>query len=178
MAWGQEYGAPWRYTHDLLATMACGMPSGIILNVGAGPVKAWRKLCQRFKKWMIVQTDAVWFDGLGAQANIEALPFASGSFAGVFCVAVLEHVRRPWLTFGEMGRVLVEGGLLLVIAPWMWQRHMENDFWRFHEHAYEILADGTGLNVMKTGMYMPMARKSRKSGCWVDSWAILCKGRT
>lgn len=36
---------------------------------------------------------------------------------------MLEHVEFPWLTLGEMARVVKPGGLICIIAPSMWPYH-------------------------------------------------------
>ena len=162
--------------HDQLAQMDLGVPPGSILNVGAGQQSAWGKMCQRFKGRHIVQTDIAPLSGLDRTADVENLPFDNSVFAGVFCVAVLEHVRHPWVAFSEMARVLMSSGLLLVIAPWIWEYHeAPGDYWRFHTTAYAILAEGTGLTVMKTGFFSPTHVKHERTG-FIDSWAVLRKG--
>ncbi len=51
-----------------------------------------------------------------ARGDLAALPFASGRFAAVFCISVLEHL--PWermpLALAELHRVLRPGGRLLL----------------------------------------------------------------
>jgi len=162
--------------HDQLAQMDLGIPPGKILNVGAGRRADWAKACQRFKGRDIIQTDMLPHEGLDRVADAENLPFDDGIFAGVFSIAMLEHVRHPWIAFREMARVLMPGGLLLIIAPWIWEYHKAPvDYWRFHTTAYPILAEGTGLAIMKTGFFSPTHVKHERTG-FIDSWAVLRKG--
>ncbi|MGP0048284.1 MAG: methyltransferase domain-containing protein [Solirubrobacteraceae bacterium] len=52
-----------------------------------------------------------------------ALPFADGSFDGVICQAVLEHVLDPPTVVGEIHRVLRDRGLVYSEVPFMQQVH-------------------------------------------------------
>ena len=47
----------------------------------------------------------------------EGIPFADGSYDFVFCIEVLEHVPNPFAAFGEINRVLRDGGVLIVSVP-------------------------------------------------------------
>jgi SAM-dependent methyltransferase len=49
--------------------------------------------------------------------NIERLPFHDGAFNLVTANMVLEHVRQPGALFAEIGRVLSDGGVLLIHTP-------------------------------------------------------------
>jgi ubiquinone/menaquinone biosynthesis C-methylase UbiE len=48
------------------------------------------------------------------RANLEALPFADGSFDLVLCTQVIEHLLDPALGLRELARVLAPGGMLVV----------------------------------------------------------------
>ncbi|MCR4338417.1 MAG: class I SAM-dependent methyltransferase [Gemmatimonadaceae bacterium] len=47
----------------------------------------------------------------------EGIPFPDGSYDFVFCIEVLEHVPNPFAAFGEINRVLRDGGVLIVSVP-------------------------------------------------------------
>jgi SAM-dependent methyltransferase len=51
-------------------------------------------------------------------ASAEALPFAEGSFDGIWSVAVLEHVPRPEKALQEIARVLKPGGVAYLAPAW------------------------------------------------------------
>lgn len=53
----------------------------------------------------------------------EDLPFEDNQFDYIFCLAVLEHTRKPWLVADEMCRVLKPGGTLLVDFPFLQPVH-------------------------------------------------------
>lgn len=47
----------------------------------------------------------------------EGIPFPDASYDYVFCIEVLEHVPNPFAAFGEINRVLRDGGVLIVSVP-------------------------------------------------------------
>jgi SAM-dependent methyltransferase len=47
----------------------------------------------------------------------EGIPFPDASYDFVFCIEVLEHVPNPFAAFGEISRVLRDGGVLIVSVP-------------------------------------------------------------
>jgi SAM-dependent methyltransferase len=51
------------------------------------------------------------------EGDIEAMPFAAGSFETVICTEVLEHVPYPQTALAEIRRVLRPGGLLIGSVP-------------------------------------------------------------
>ncbi|GIW68439.1 MAG: hypothetical protein KatS3mg099_387 [Candidatus Parcubacteria bacterium] len=75
--------------------------------------------------------------------DIHKLPFADESVDGILCLAVLEHVERPWVAVREMHRVLKKGGLIFVYVPFLFYYHAEagyyKDYWRFSRDALEEL---------------------------------------
>lgn len=50
------------------------------------------------------------------QADVEAIPFADGSFDFVLCLEVLRYLPNPLACLREMGRVLKPGGVCLATA--------------------------------------------------------------
>ncbi len=68
------------------------------------------------------------------KADIQALPFADGSFDAAYCSMVLHHVARPARAVNEMARVVRPGGKVVVIA---FTRH--NLVWMREELAHHWL---------------------------------------
>jgi SAM-dependent methyltransferase len=54
---------------------------------------------------------------VAVEGDIEAMPFADGTFATVLCTEVLEHVPYPETALGEIHRVLRPGGTLIGSVP-------------------------------------------------------------
>lgn len=116
-------------------------PGARLLNLGAG----FRRSPPGF--WAI---DAEDYTGLGARADLAALPFACSSVDGILCESVLEHVREARQALAEMARVLKPGGELFLAVPFLWPFHSSpHDYWRWTErglcedlHAFEVVGQG------------------------------------
>ena len=69
-------------------------------------------------------------------ADAGGLPFPSRSMRGVILKDVLEHVSDPGATLAEIGRVLEQGGRLVLWIPFMYPIHdAPYDFQRYTEHG-------------------------------------------
>lgn len=76
------------------------------------------------------------------------LPFADRSFDVVMSVQVLEHTPDPQALVVEMARVLREGGLFILSAPFSFRLHEEpHDYFRYSPHGLRVLCDRAGLAI-------------------------------
>ena len=71
--------------------------------------------------------------------DIHDLPFENNSIESIVCIAVLEHVERPWQAVDEMYRVLRPGGFLYIYAPFIFYYHPEKGY---YEDYYRFTKDG------------------------------------
>lgn len=71
------------------------------------------------------------------QATLETLPFKDASFETVICSEVIEHIPGKGTGFAEMGRVLKEGGLLILGTP-----DYSQWLWRVLERVYGLILPG------------------------------------
>ncbi len=98
-----------------------------------------------------------------------ALPFKAGSFGGVICADVLEHVPEPGRLLTEIRRVVRPGGRLFVSAPFLYPYHLHpGDYYRFTEMGLEYVLQAAGFRVLRmttysTGLFSCVAR-------WGVSW--------
>ena len=102
-------------------------PDAKILVVGAGDARfaSERDAC-------IVYTDVALAPDTHMIADAHDIPFADGTFDAVLSIAVLEHVADPFRCAEEIRRVLVPGGRVYAITPFLQQVHMGRyDFTRF-----------------------------------------------
>lgn len=77
-------------------------------------------------------------------------PFADGSFDCILCNQVLEHVFTPNEFLGEIARVLVPGGKLLLTAPFVWDEHEQpNDYARYTSFGLHTLLERNGFRVLQ-----------------------------
>jgi SAM-dependent methyltransferase len=92
------------------------------------------------------------------------LPFADGSFDTVMSIQVLEHTPTPQRLVDEMGRVLADGGTLILTAPFSFRLHEEpHDYFRYSPHGLRVLVEHAGLEVLEVrsqgGLFTVLAHK-------------------
>jgi SAM-dependent methyltransferase len=76
------------------------------------------------------------------------LPFPDGSYDGVLCTQVLEHVADTVVFLAEIQRVLKPGGTLLISLPFAWQEHEEPfDFYRFTRFGITHILKNSGFSI-------------------------------
>jgi len=79
--------------------------------------------------------------GLDVVGDAQRLPFQDETFDIVYCLAVLEHVRRPWVAAAEIRRVLRRGGHVVLCVPFLYVIHDEHDYFRFTDRGIRSLFD-------------------------------------
>lgn len=87
--------------------------SGVSIEVGAGP-----GFLKQFAP-AIFSTDLIPCPWLDIAADAQHLPFRSGSVANVFGLDMLHHLAAPLDFLREAARVLISGGRLILIEPWI-----------------------------------------------------------
>jgi SAM-dependent methyltransferase len=109
--------------------------------------------------------DYVGFDTeVGRNVDVEMadayeIPVDDGVFDIVLSGQCLEHVQNPFRLVAEMARVVKEGGLLILTAPWQWEIHpYPLDCWR-------ILPDGMRALCGEVGMTC-LEAYTRDNDCW------------
>lgn len=66
-----------------------------------------------------ISTDIQRFGNLDCVADGQMLPFQTGSFSTIVLIDVIHHIASPTLFFKEAARVLIPGGRLCMIEPWV-----------------------------------------------------------
>jgi SAM-dependent methyltransferase len=80
--------------------------------------------------------------GVDCVADVEQLPQADSSVGTVIALSTFEHVRRFWLGFEEVSRVLRPDGVFVVACPFYFHQHAyPSDYWRFTPEALEVLLE-------------------------------------
>lgn len=114
-----------------------------ILDAGAGN---GRREVLELRGAVLVNLDIIKCGGLAVVGDIESMPFADNTFAGVSCTQVLEHVANPLEACREMYRVLKSGGRILVTAPFVWIEHGPPvDYWRFTRAGLKHILEQAGF---------------------------------
>jgi 2-polyprenyl-3-methyl-5-hydroxy-6-metoxy-1,4-benzoquinol methylase/uncharacterized protein YbaR (Trm112 family) len=88
---------------------------GVVLEIGAGNMAASRPNLIRFDVTLTPHVDVV--------GDAHALPFLPGVFDFVFSLAVLEHLRQPFVAAAEMERVLRPGGYVYAECAFVFPFH-------------------------------------------------------
>ena len=135
------------------ASRAVFQPGATILDIGGGlridgtrgnredPTRAWIKpLAEKTKYLILDPVDTYHPDIVG---DVMALPPGDNLYDAVICLAVLEHVPRPWDAIAEMHRVLKPGGILFLYVPFLSPYHAQpgyyGDFFRYTDDGIRAL---------------------------------------
>lgn len=111
-----------------------------VLVVGGGAIGSGMDAMYGDADIEIVGTDVYASANTKLVADAHSLPFADGSFDGVWIQAVLEHVLEPWRVADEIFRVLAADGVVYADTPFMQQVHEEAyDFTRFTKSGHRWL---------------------------------------
>jgi len=87
--------------------------------------------------------------GVDCVANVEALPQKDASVGTVIALSTFEHVKRFWLGFQEIERVLRPDGVFVVATPFYFHIHAyPSDYWRFTTEALDSLLTGYPLRLL------------------------------
>ena len=135
---------------------------GLVLDCGAGSRGVYYQNVINFEIAVYPSTDV---RGVG-----EVLPFKDNSFDAVISIAVLEHVKDPWLCAKEIIRVLKPGGDLLCCVPFLQPMH------GYPHHYYNMTELGLknlfGSSIDITQHEVPASVLPIWSLTWIlSSWA-------
>jgi SAM-dependent methyltransferase len=101
---------------------------GLVLDCGAGKRPVYFDNVVNFE---IVDYETTDVRGVG-----EVLPFIDGAFDAVLSMAVLEHVKDPFLCAKEISRVLKKNGELICCVPFLQPEH------GYPHHYYNMTRQG------------------------------------
>jgi SAM-dependent methyltransferase len=69
-----------------------------------------------------------------------------GSYSGILCSEVLEHVERPWVAIPNLFDCLQPGGWIIITVPFGFHRHAyPNDYYRYTDQGLKVLLDDAGF---------------------------------
>ncbi len=88
-------------------------PGGISLEVGGGPAYLREMIPD------LISTDLVLCPWLDTVADAHHLPFKSNSVTNIMGLDILHHLEAPMTFLKEAQRVLVDGGRLMLVEPWV-----------------------------------------------------------
>lgn len=102
------------YNEEFFARLLSSrVPGGVCVEVGGGP--------GFFKELLpsVVCTDLIPSPWLDAVVDAQRLPFRSSSISNIFGLDVLHHIAEPMMFLNEVQRVLISGGRLILVEPWI-----------------------------------------------------------
>ncbi|MFH1078537.1 MAG: methyltransferase domain-containing protein [Patescibacteria group bacterium] len=144
---------PWEVFFDDAVRQAIP-PGSSVLDIGAGlrvdgtrgnvvdPTRFWiRPLLEKATYVVMDPVDTYHPDIV---ADVMAMPdVQDASFDSVFCLAVLEHVPRPWDAMREIHRVLKPGGTFVGYVPFLSPYHgmpgYYGDYFRYTDEGVRAL---------------------------------------
>lgn len=132
----------------------CGIKSfhGRLLDIGAAD--RWlQHVLHPEAQYFALDYPATGRDLYGSRPDVFAdaarLPFANGSFDGVACLEVLEHVPDALAVMREISRVLRPGGKAWISMPFLYPTHdAPFDFQRYTRYGMQRDAQLAGLEVV------------------------------
>jgi SAM-dependent methyltransferase len=83
-------------------------------------------------------------------SDLKDLPIMDGSYDGVLCTQVLEHVSDPARVLREFHRVLMQNGMLWLTAAFYFEEHeVPNDFLRYTRFGLQYLIKEAGFTIIE-----------------------------
>ncbi|HVV95262.1 MAG TPA: class I SAM-dependent methyltransferase [Hyphomicrobiales bacterium] len=139
------------HMRDCLERYLAERPPGTVLEVGCNSrVPEYRHLFQEIG-WTYVGAD------LDEGPDVDVVlrdPYSweieSDKFDAIVSGSMLEHNEMFWLSFVEMYRVLVPGGLMIHVAPSRGHEHWgPSDCWRFYRDGMRAVAQWAGFECLE-----------------------------
>jgi len=122
---------------------------GIALDVGAGSLVFANELHRFFSTYVTLDYE-IRSSKLNVRGDGQNLPFAAGTFDTLISIDVLEHVQNPWQMFKESARVLVPGGVIVLVTPFFFWAHEEPfDFYRVSKYGLVHLCEKNDLELLR-----------------------------
>jgi SAM-dependent methyltransferase len=81
-------------------------------------------------------------------ADAHCLPFKNKAFDIIYSIAVLEHVKKPWIVAEEIYRILQPGGFVVLELPFLNVVHDEHDYFRFTDKGIRSLFDEDKFDII------------------------------
>ena len=152
---------------DAVAAFAAQVPKRArVLDAGAGEGQyAALFAAHRYCGIDLGVGDRSWDYGrLDVLADLTALPFRGGTFNAAIHIVTLEHLPEPACALAELGRTLMPGAPLLLIAPHEWEVHQApHDYFRYTCHGLAYLLEKAGFEIRELrpvgGYFRLLARR-------------------
>lgn len=106
-------------------------------------------------KW--IGTDIEAGNGVDLVADLEIIDITTlDKFDGVFSMATLEHVSRPWRAIESICKAMNQGGWLFLHSHQTFPLHgYPHDYFRFSGEALRVMAQDAGFDLIETAYEFP-----------------------
>lgn len=122
-------------------------PGSRILEVGGGISMLGPMIRHEVPGARYLSGDIAPTDNSALALDALALPIRDDCIEAVLGLEVLEHIAEPRAMLREAGRVLTEGGILILTTPFMFGVHDFRDYFRYTPRGLAELLEGTGLGL-------------------------------
>lgn len=117
-----------------------------VLDIGAGelPYKKYFSKCTYLSQDVVNNK----FGTIDYVCDAVNIPLKSGSIDFIICTQVMEHIKEPFETIKEMGRLLKKNGKIFLTTHLCMEEHMiPYDYFRYTRYGLEYLAVKSSLKV-------------------------------
>lgn len=126
--------------------------NGRTLDYGAGTAKYKNIIEPHFSEY--IAFDIADGPSVDVTGDVLCPPFINESFDTIICTQVLEHVEKPWIVVSQIKRLLKNGGIAVVSAPFVFPYHADPyDFFRYTRQGLESLFKNDGFEIVESGSY-------------------------
>jgi SAM-dependent methyltransferase len=125
-------------------------PGYTVLDVGSRAVKRQRSYREWFGEREYTGIDVTKGRNVDLVVKPYSWPFKDCMFDCVVSGQMLEHTPFFWKALTEMKRVLTQGGVMCLIAPWTGNEHRyPTDCWRILPDGMRAIGDWLNLSVLE-----------------------------
>jgi SAM-dependent methyltransferase len=187
------------YIDEFLSRQVAILPKGSrVIDIGGHKATRRGQFNLGVHDVSVIYVNLVADKGCDIRADAAALPVRSELFDVATCSELLEHVPDPCAVIREAGRVLHQGGLMLICAPFMYRLHGDpQDFGRYtdtwwqrslsHAGFKDVMIERQGMfwsviaDFFKQYVYQSASRgvfgrigeiMGRRLVAWLVAWAV------
>lgn len=118
-----------------------------IVDIGSGTSPYKSLFIKNVQNYLSVDIDINRYSHLDLIASAHNLPLKNSSTNIILFIEVLEHIYYYQKTIGELNRVLINGGYLIITVPLLIGKHDTYDFFRYTDETLKCLLTTNGFKI-------------------------------